>query len=157
LLSGLNERIARQTTAQKRTHLHPGNRINAKREKPSVNPSFKFVPMFEIDATVTTSTRKELKLTANWPLICLRKAGWIQIERNLLPNEIVPPLNSFVEPSEVPVDRGLLWNLQLGERVLVRCFLKGESCESAIAMPDINPGNVIDCQEVFQRSVTVTG
>ena len=112
--------------------------------------------MFEIEATVTTSTRTELKLTANWPLIWLRKAGCIQIERNLLPNEIVPPLNSFVERSEVPVDRGLLWNLQLGERVLVRCFLKGESCESAMAI-DINPGNVIDCQEVFQRSVTATG
>jgi hypothetical protein len=110
--------------------------------------------MFEIDATVTTSTRTELKLTANWPLIWLRKDGCIQIERNLSPDEIVPPLKCFVERCELPVDRELLWNLQIGERVLVRCFLKGESCESAMAISDINPANVIDCQEVFQRSVT---
>jgi hypothetical protein len=109
--------------------------------------------MFEIDATVTTSTPTELKLTANWPLVWLRKPGCIQIERSLLPNETVPPLNSFLEQSELSVDRDLLWNLQLGDRVLVRCFLEGESLE-APAKPDTNPGNVIDCPEAFQRSAT---
>jgi hypothetical protein len=113
--------------------------------------------MFEIDATVTTSTRTALKLTANWPLIWLRKPGYIQIERNLLPNETVPSLNSFVERSELSVDRELLWNLQLGDRVLIRCFLKSESLELATGRPDTNPENVIDCQETFQRSVRATG
>ena len=109
--------------------------------------------MFEIDATVTTCTRTELKLTANWPLIWLQKPGCIQIERNLLPNEIVPPLNSVVERSELSVDRGLLWDLRLGDRVLVQCFLKDESVELAMARTDTNPENVIHCQEAFQRSV----
>ena len=112
--------------------------------------------MFEIDATATTSTRTELKLTANWPLIWLRKPGRIHIERNLLPNEIVPPLNSFIERSELSVDRELLWNLQLGDRVLIQCFLKDESLGLAMARPDTNPGNVIECQEAFQRWVTAT-
>jgi hypothetical protein len=87
--------------------------------------------MFEIDATVTTSTRTELRLTAEWPLIWLREPGCVQIERNLLPNEIVPSLNSFVERAELSVDRELLWNLQLGDRVLMQCFLRGESLEVA--------------------------
>jgi hypothetical protein len=113
--------------------------------------------MFEIDATVTTSTRTELKLTANWPLIWLRNPGYIQIERNLLPDETVPSPNSFVECSELSVDRELLWNLQLGDRVLIQCFLKGESPDLAIGRPDSNPGNVIDCQEAFQQSVRATG
>jgi hypothetical protein len=112
--------------------------------------------MFEIDATVTTSTRTELKLTANWPLIWLQNPGCIQIERNLLPNEIVPPLNSVVERSELSVDRRLLWDLRLGDRVLVRCFLKDESVELAMARTDPNPENVVHCQEAFQRSVMGT-
>jgi len=108
--------------------------------------------MFEIDAIVTTSTGMELKLTANWPLIWLQKPGCIQIERNLLPNEIVPPLNGIFERSEFAVDRGLLWDLRLGDRVLIQCFLNDESVESATARPD-NPENVIHCQDAFQRSV----
>jgi len=112
--------------------------------------------MFEIEAIVTTSTRTQLKLTANWPLIWLEKPGYIQIERDLSPNEIVPALNSFVERSELSVDRELLWNLQPGDRVLIQCFLKGESLELAMDRPDPNPGKVIDCQEDFQRSVMPT-
>jgi hypothetical protein len=107
--------------------------------------------MFEIDATVTTSTRTELKLTANWPLIWLQKPGHIQIERNLLPSEVVAPFNSVIERAELSVDRGLLWDLRLGDRVLIQ--LKDESVELAMARPDTNPENVIHCQEAFQRSV----
>jgi hypothetical protein len=110
--------------------------------------------MLEIDAIVTTSTRTELKLTAHWPLIWLRKPGCIRIERNLLPNEMLPPPNSFMERSELSVDRDLLWNLQLGDRVLVHCFLEGESLELRSAKSDTNPENVIDCPEAFQRSAT---
>jgi hypothetical protein len=112
--------------------------------------------MFEIDATVTTSTRAELKLTANWPLIWLQKPGCIQIERNLLPSEVVPPLNSVIERCELSVDRGLLWDLRLGDRVLLHCFLKDESVELAMARPDTKPENVIHCQEAFQRLVVAT-
>jgi hypothetical protein len=82
--------------------------------------------MFELDAIVTTSTRTELKLTANWPHIWLQKPGFIQIERNLLPNEAVPLLDSFIERSELPVYRELLWDLRLDDRVLIICFLKDD-------------------------------
>jgi|SRR5580658_1832718 hypothetical protein len=112
--------------------------------------------MFEIDATVTTSTPTELKLTANWPLIWLQNPGCMQIERNLLPNEIVPPLNSVVARSELSIDRGLLWDLRLGARVLVQCFLKDESVELTMARADTNPENVIHGQEAFQRSLVMT-
>jgi len=113
--------------------------------------------MFEIEAIVTRSTRTELKLTANWPLVWLRNPWCIEIERTLLAGEIVPPLNNFVKRSELPVDRGLLWNLRLSDHVLVRCFLKGEFLELAMSMPAVNPGNVIDCKEAFQRSVAAKG
>jgi hypothetical protein len=112
--------------------------------------------MFEIEATVTMSTRTELKLIANWPLIWLQKPGCIQVERNLLPNEIVPPLNSVIERSELSVDRGLLWDLRLGDRVLIHCFLNDESVDLAMARPDTVPENVIHCQEAFQPSDVAT-
>jgi hypothetical protein len=54
------------------------------------------------------------------------------------------------------VDRGLLWDLRLGDRVLVQCFLKDESVEVAMARPDTVPENVIHCQEAFQRSAAST-
>ena len=107
--------------------------------------------MFEIEVIVTTSTRTALKLTADWPIVWLQNPGCIEIERELLPGEIMPPPNSSVERSELPVDRGLLWNLQLGDRALVRCFLKGESLKLAPALPDIDSGNVIDCVEAFNK------
>jgi len=58
-------------------------------------------------------------------------------------------LNGLVDRSEILVDRGLLWNLQFGDRRLVRCFLNSESLKLAPALPDINSENVIDCVEVF--------
>jgi hypothetical protein len=112
--------------------------------------------MFKIDATVTTSTRTELKLTANWPLIWLRKPGFIQIERNLSPTEFVADPNSCFERSELSVDRELLWNLRHGNRLLIQCFLKDEPLELAIAGADNNSEKVIHCQEAFQRSVGAT-
>ena len=61
--------------------------------------------MFKIEVIVTTSTRTELKLTADWPLIWLQDPGWIEIERILLPGEIVPRIHDFVKPSALPVKR----------------------------------------------------
>jgi hypothetical protein len=85
--------------------------------------------MYEIEVVVTTSTRTELKLTAAWPLIWLQEPGSIEIQRNLLPGEILPSPNESFKRSEFAVNRGLLWNLKLRDRVLVRCFLKGESLQ----------------------------
>jgi hypothetical protein len=105
--------------------------------------------MFKIEVIVTTSTRTELKLTADWPLIWLQDPGWIEIERILLPGEIVPRIHDFVKRSALPVNREPLWNMKLGDRALVRCFLKGESLKLTPPSPDVNLGNVIDCSEFF--------
>jgi hypothetical protein len=85
--------------------------------------------MYEIEVTVTSSTRKELKVTADWPLIWLQAPGSIEILRKLFPGEIVPPLKESVKRSEFPVNGGFRSNLQLGDRLIVVCFLKGESSE----------------------------
>ena len=85
--------------------------------------------MYEIEVTVTTYTPEELKLTADWPLIWLQAPGAIEILRKLFPGEIVPPLKEPVKRSEFPFNQGLRLDLQLGDRVLVRCFLRGESLD----------------------------
>jgi hypothetical protein len=82
--------------------------------------------MYEMEVTVTTYTPEVLKLTADWPLIWLQAPGAIEILRQLLPGEIVPPINESVKRSEFRFKQGLRLDLQLGDRVLVRCFLKGE-------------------------------
>jgi hypothetical protein len=51
--------------------------------------------MYEIEVTVTTSTRTQLKVTADWPLIWLQAPGSIEILRKLLPGEIVSPVASM--------------------------------------------------------------
>ena len=90
------------------------------------NPA-RLIPMYEIEVIVTTLTRTELKLTANWPLFWLQVPGSVEILRTLLPGEIVPPLNVSVKRLEFPVNGGFRSNLQLGDRLIVRCFFKGES------------------------------
>jgi hypothetical protein len=91
------------------------------------NPA-RLIPMYEIEVIVTTLTRTELKLTANWPLVWMQAPGSIEILRKLLPGETVPPLEESVTRSgEFPVKRVRRWNLQLGDRLIVRCFFTGES------------------------------
>jgi hypothetical protein len=85
--------------------------------------------MYEMEVTVTTYTPEELKLTADWPLIWLQAPGAIEILRKLFPGEIVPPINESVKRSEFRFKQGLRLDLQLGDRVLVPCFLKGESLD----------------------------
>ena len=120
--------------------LHPHNRTNAKVKKLYENAPLNLSPMFEIEVIVTKSTRTELRLTADWPRAWRQNLGYIEIERILFPGEMIQPLNTSVERSEIPVDRRILWNLQLGDRALVRCFLKGESLQMAPALPDDTPG-----------------
>ena len=85
--------------------------------------------MYEIEVTVTTYTPEELKLTADWPLFWLEAPGSIEILHKLSPGETAPTLNESVKRSEFPVNQVLRSDLQFGDRVLVRCFLKGESFE----------------------------
>jgi hypothetical protein len=58
------------------------------------NPA-RLIPMYEIEVIVTTLTRTELKLTADWPLFWLQLPGSIEILRKLLPREIVSPVTSM--------------------------------------------------------------
>ena len=52
--------------------------------------------MYEIEVIVTTLTRMELKLTANWPLVWMQAPGSIEILRKLLPGETVPPSRNLL-------------------------------------------------------------
>jgi hypothetical protein len=83
--------------------------------------------MYDIEAIVTTSTPTELKLAANWPLEWLQAPGSTKIQRKLVPGETLEPYSGPVERSEIGGNRGLWPNLQLGDRVLIRCFLIVES------------------------------
>src|SRR5271166_6104587 len=63
--------------------------------------------MYDIEATVTTATPTELKLTASWPLDWLQAPNSIEIQRKLSPDEtleswsecgrMVPTLASLME------------------------------------------------------------
>ena len=65
----------------------------------------------------------------NWPLVLAASTGLYRDLRQRFPGEIVPPLNESVKRSEFPFNQGLRLDLQLGDRVLVPCFLKGESLD----------------------------
>ena len=59
----------------------------------------------------------------------MQAPGAIEILHKLFPGEIVPPLKEPVKRSEFPFNQGLRLDLQLGDRVLVLCLLKGESLD----------------------------
>ena len=85
--------------------------------------------MYEITAMVTTAAATELKLTGNWPVDWLQAPGTrsIEIQRKLLANEnLGSPLVALRE-EEILGNRANWPNLQLGDRVIVRCFFPGES------------------------------
>ena len=83
--------------------------------------------MYEIEVIVTTLTRTELRLTANWPLVWLQAPGSMEILRKLLPGENVPSINASAKRIEFPVNQSVRSNLQLGDRLIARCFFKGEA------------------------------
>jgi hypothetical protein len=84
--------------------------------------------MYDIAATVTTATPIELKLLGHWPLNWWRASGIksTEIQRKLLPNEVLPaPLGPVLE-EEIPGNRDRWPGLQVGDRVIVRVFFPGE-------------------------------
>ncbi len=85
--------------------------------------------MYEIAATVTTATPTELKLTGNWRVDWLQEPGFrsIEIQRKLLANESLGSPLVAVREEEILGNRANWPNLQLGDRVIVRCFFPGES------------------------------
>ncbi len=87
------------------------------------------VTMYDIAATVTTATPTELKVTGNWPVDWLQAPGFrsIEIQRKLLTSESLGSPLVAVREEEILGNRANWPNLQLGDRVIVRCFFPGES------------------------------
>ena len=84
--------------------------------------------MYDIEATVTKSTPTELKFTGDWPLDWLQEPEKsTEVIAELLPGQTEPPPSVPVPRLEISGNRALRPNLQLGDRVLIRCFFKGES------------------------------
>lgn len=75
--------------------------------------------MYSIEATVTTSTPTELKLTGNYPFLWLQALGptalgSTEIERKLSPGETFDSLGEPVQQKEIHGNRGNWPKLQLG-------------------------------------------
>jgi hypothetical protein len=85
--------------------------------------------MYEIAATVTTAVPTELKLTGNWPVDWLQAPGIrsIEIQCKLLANESLGSPLVALREEEILGNRANWPNLQLGDRVIVRCFFPRES------------------------------
>jgi len=79
--------------------------------------------MYKVEATVTTFTPTELKLTADWPRAWLQAQRSTTIERKLYPGE---PWDAPAEPVQRSEIGGYLRrnhpDLQLGDRVIVGCY-----------------------------------
>jgi len=58
--------------------------------------------MYEIEVIVTTFTRTELKMTANWPLVWLQAPGSIEILRKLLRAKPCHPSTSLLSDLSFP-------------------------------------------------------
>jgi hypothetical protein len=98
--------------------------------------------MYDIEATVTLTTPNELRLIANWPLRWLQAAGSIEIQRKFSPEETLPVVKGPVQHSEIAVYRGNWPDLGVGDRVIVRCFLHGESRQGNTPVLPITSGAV---------------
>jgi hypothetical protein len=98
--------------------------------------------MYDIEATVTLTTPNELKLIANWPLRWLQAAGSIEIQRKFSPEETLLAVKGPVQHSEIAVYRGNWPDLGVGDRVIVRCFLHGESRQGNTPVLPITSGAI---------------
>jgi hypothetical protein len=86
------------------------------------------IPMYDVEAMVTETSPTVLKLTADWPVDWLREPGirTMEIQRELLPGEILELPSVPIERAEINGNRGNWRKLRVGNRVLVRCFFPGE-------------------------------
>ncbi len=84
--------------------------------------------MYDIEAMVTQTSPTVLKLTADWPVDWLRETGTrtMEIQREFLPGEILELPLVPTERAEINGNRGNWRKLQVGNRVVVRCFFPGE-------------------------------
>ena len=84
--------------------------------------------MYDVEATVTETSPTVLTLTADWPVDWLREHGirTMEIQRELLHGETLDPPSAPTERAEINGNRGNWRKLQVGNRVVVRCFFPGE-------------------------------
>jgi hypothetical protein len=84
--------------------------------------------MYDVEATVTETAPTVLKLTADWPVAWLRASGirTMEIQRELLPSEILELPSVPTERAEIDGNRGNWRRLHVRNRVVVRCFFPGE-------------------------------
>jgi hypothetical protein len=89
--------------------------------------------MYDVEAIVTETSPTVLKLTDDWPVDLLRKTGTrtMEIQRELLPGEILELPSMPTERAEINGNRGNWRKLRVGNRVLVRCFFPGERTENS--------------------------
>jgi hypothetical protein len=87
--------------------------------------------MYDVEATVTETSPTVLKLTADWPVDWLRETSTrtMEIQREFLPGEILETLSVPTERAAINGNRGNWRKLQVGTRVVVRCFFPGERIE----------------------------
>ena len=88
--------------------------------------------MFDIEATVTAATPTELNLTADWPIRWLEAAEGFEIQRKVVLKEILPEFDGTVKRLEIKSDRARWPNLCVGDQVIVRCFVEGESRSDSV-------------------------
>ena len=84
--------------------------------------------MYDVEAMVTETSPTVLKLTADWPVDWLRATGTrtMEIQRELLSGESLESPSVPTERVEIDGNRGNWRKLQVGNRVVVRCFFPGE-------------------------------
>jgi hypothetical protein len=87
--------------------------------------------MYDVEAMVTETSPTVLKLTADWPVDWLRETGTrtVEIQRELLPGEILELPSVPTERAEINGNRGNWPKLRVGNRVLIRCFFPAERTE----------------------------
>ena len=84
--------------------------------------------MYDIEATVTETGPTELKITADWPVDWLREPGvrTMEIQRELFHGETLEVPSAPTERAEIHGNRENWPKLQVGNRVMVKCFFPGE-------------------------------
>jgi hypothetical protein len=75
----------------------------------------------DVEATVTTVQRTELKLTADWPLVWLQAGGSTTILRKLSPDEAFENPDGAFERKEMGGYKNRP-DLSTGDRVIVRLY-----------------------------------
>jgi len=85
--------------------------------------------MYDVEATVRIATPLEVILSGNCPLAWSHAPGVrsTEIVGRLSPGETLEPAKEPTEWSEIPANRGHWRDLQVGDRVIVRLFLDGET------------------------------